>query len=62
MSEPALNLPDAQDPSAKRRCVSQSAPIEEMPNADWVFRVGTEEKRAHHHHGIAIMYSFVSSR
>ena len=62
MSEPALNSPDAQDPqnkrpmsepaphpSAKRRCVSQSAPIEEMPNADWVFRVGTEEKRAHHH-------------
>ena len=20
-----------------------------MPNADWVFRVGNEEKRAHHH-------------
>ena len=23
--------------------------MEGIPNADWVFRVGTEEKRAHHH-------------
>ena len=62
MSEPALNSPDAQDPqnkrpmsepaphpSAKRRCVSQSALMEEMPNADWVFRIGTAEKRAPNH-------------
>ena len=26
-----------------------SAQLEGMPNADWVFRVGTEEKRAHSH-------------
>ena len=62
ISEPALHTPDMQDlqnkrpmsePSydaaAKRHCVSRSAPPEGMPNADWVFRVGTEEKRAHHH-------------
>ena len=56
MSEPAQDpqnkLPmsaPAPHPSAKRRCVSQSAPKEGMPNADWVFRVGAEEKRAHQH-------------
>ena len=62
MSEPAFDSPDAQDPqkklpmsepaphtSAKRRCVSRSALMEGLPNADWVFRVGTEEKRANHH-------------
>ena len=54
MSEPALHMPDVQDPqnkrpmsepaphtTAKRHCVSQSAPLEGMPNADWVFHVGT---------------------
>ena len=62
MSEPALHMPDVQDQqnkppmselvphtSAKRHCVSRSSPLEGMPNADWVFRVGTEEKRAHSH-------------
>ena len=27
--------------------VSRGAPLAGMPNADWVFCVGTEEKRAH---------------
>ena len=59
ISEPAFDPPAAQDPqnkwpmsepaphtSAKRRCVSRSALMEGMPNADWVFRVGTEGKHA----------------
>ena len=62
MSEPALHVPDVQDPqnklsmsepaphtSAKRHGVSRRAPLEGMPNADWVFRVGIEEKRAYSH-------------
>ena len=64
MSEQVLHMPDVQDPqdkwqmseqaphtgtSAKSHCVSHSALLEGMPNADWVFRVGTKEKRAHSH-------------
>ena len=58
MAAPTFNSPDVQDaqnklpmsepaphPSAKRRDVSRSASMEGMPNADWVFSVGT----AHHH-------------
>ena len=76
MSEPAFDSPDAQDPqnkqpmseaaphtSAKCRCVSQSAPLKKVPNADWVFRVGSVlAPRKSVHIIIAIMYSFVSSR
>ena len=35
--------------SAKCHCVSRGAPLEGMPNEDWIFRVGTDKKRAHLH-------------
>ena len=59
MSEQTEQAPHT---SAKHSsCVSRSAltRMEGVPKVDWVFHVGTEEKRAHHPQ---IMYSFVSSR
>ena len=38
MSEPAPHT------ATKRHCFSRGAPLAGMPNADWIFRVGTEEK------------------
>ena len=65
LPESAFDTPNAQDPqneltmseqaphtSAKRHCVSRGAPLEGskgMLNADWGFRVGAGEKRAHAH-------------
>ena len=43
MSEQALHS------SAKRDCASRGAPLEGMPNADWVLSVGAVKIRAHFH-------------
>ena len=58
------DLPDVQDPdndseqpmsepaphtATKRHCFSRGAPLAGMPNADWIFRVGTEEKSEQTH-------------